>query len=310
MDFPYTNILKKVYINRHNIEQDVENVLKCNQIKSAENVSAWLLNAVKLIDLTTLSGDDTRSNVRRLCIKAANPLPLSIFKGLGFTPESNISPIHTAAVCVYPTRVKDAVETIKQMGLEHQLQVASVATGFPAGLYPLETRLQEIKYAVDQGATEIDIVIDRSLVLTGQWDKVYEEVMQMHKMCGEAHMKVILGVGELGTLSNVYKASMVSMFAGADFIKTSTGKEAVNATLPVGLVMCRAIKDYYNLTGRTVGLKPAGGIKSPQDAINWQILVSSELGKEWLTPKLFRFGASSLLDSIQQHLQEYVWQQE
>ncbi|CAH0727744.1 unnamed protein product, partial [Brenthis ino] len=282
----------KVCMDKNNIENQIDKILKKYPVTESENYKQWLLKAVSLIDLTTLSGDDTRSNVSRLCRKAAYPL------------YTNVEEIKTAAVCVYPNRVKDAYDTINRMGLTNKIQIASVATGFPSGLYPLETRVQEIKFAVENGATEIDVVIDRSLVLTGQWDLLHDEIVQMKQACGNAHLKVILGVGELGTYENVYKASMVAMLAGADFIKTSTGKESVNATLPVGLVMCRAIRHFYQMKGVKVGLKPAGGIKMSRDAVNWLVLIYSELGPEWLTPELFRIGASSLLDVIDEDLRK------
>lgn len=287
------NNLRKIYINKSNVDSQIQTILDTHPITTPDVLNAWLLKAITVIDLTTLSGDDTRSNVFRLCTKAANPLPTDLLKKLDLK-----EPIRTAAVCVYPTKVKDAYEAIKLMKLTSEINIAAVATGFPSGLYPLETRLQEIKYAVSSGATEIDVVLDRSLALTGQWDALYDEVKQMKKACGPAHLKVILGVGELGSYENVYRASMISMMAGADFIKTSTGKEAVNATLPIGLVMCRAIRRHYQNTGVRVGLKPAGGIKTARDAVNWLVLVYTELGPEWLTPTLFRIGASSLLAEL------------
>ncbi|XP_041976094.1 deoxyribose-phosphate aldolase [Aricia agestis] len=282
------------HLDRNSIETQIQRILKKNTVTQPVLYKEWLLKAVSVIDLTTLSGDDTKSNVTRLCIKAANPI--------------NNKSIKTAAVCVYPNRVEDAFQAIKRMDLLDEIQIASVATGFPSGLYPLETRLQEVKFAVSKGATEIDVVLDRSLVLTGQWNKLYEEVIEMKKACGTAHLKVILGVGELGTYENVYNASMVAMYAGADFIKTSTGKEAVNATLPIGLVMCRAIRHYYELTGKKIGLKPAGGIKTARDAVNWLVLVYTELGVEWLSPTLFRIGASSLLGEIEKELDKLALQ--
>ncbi|CAG4937381.1 unnamed protein product [Colias eurytheme] len=286
------SVLNDAYLNKYSIELQVKKILAKNLVIDKENYRNWLIKAVSLIDLTTLSGDDTRSNVTRLCLKAQRPLP-------------NIEPnIKTAAVCVYPNRVIDAYETLQKMGVTKEINIASVATGFPSGLYPLTTRLQEIKFAVSNGANEIDVVLDRSLVLTGKWDVLYDEVLQMKKECGNAHLKVILGVGELGTYENVYNASMVAMMAGADFIKTSTGKEAVNATLPVGLVMCRAIRTFYQMTNKRVGLKPAGGIKTARDAVNWLVLVQSELGSEWLCPDLFRIGASSLLNVIEKELSQ------
>ncbi|XP_053602656.1 deoxyribose-phosphate aldolase [Plodia interpunctella] len=289
-------IVKNIHINKNSVEAQVQAILQRNKVSSKDLLAAWLLRAISVIDLTTLSGDDTPSNVKRLCIKAAYPLTANTIK----TVEGQ--KIRTAAVCVYPSRVQDAYSTIRRMGLVNELPVASVATGFPSGLYPLNSRLDEIKMAVSNGAKEIDIVLDRSLVLRGKWEELFNEVITMKEACGEAHMKVILGVGELGTYENVYKASMVSMFAGADFIKTSTGKEAVNATLPVGLIMCRAIRRYYKMTNKKVGLKPAGGIKTATDAVNWLVLVNNELGPEWLSPKLFRIGASSLLDVLEKSL--------
>lgn len=285
--------LDNTFINKSNVDSQVKSILY-NNVVSPKDERAWLMKAITLIDLTTLSGDDTSSNVRRLCRKAAYPIPIDIMN-----PSDNL---HTAAVCVYPTKVPDVCTALKAMKLEKNIQVAAVSTGFPSGLYPLSTRLEEIRMTVGYGATEIDVVIDRSLVLTGEWETLFNEIQQMKKACGSAHLKVILGVGELGTYYNVYKASMIAMMAGADFIKTSTGKEAVNATLPIGLVMCRAIRRYYQMTGHKVGLKPAGGIKTVQDTLNWLVLLYTELGPDWLTPALFRIGASSLLDVIINHL--------
>ncbi|XP_074839844.1 deoxyribose-phosphate aldolase isoform X2 [Carettochelys insculpta] len=212
--------------------------------------------------------------------------------------------ITTAAVCVYPARVSDAVKALKAAGCN--IPVASVATGFPAAQTPLKTRLEEIRTAVEEGAREIDVVINRTLVLTGQWEGLYEEIRQFRQACGDAHMKTILGTGELGSLTNVYKASMVAMMAGSDFIKTSTGKEAVNATLPVGIVMVRAIRDFYWKTGNKVGFKPAGGIRSAKDALIWLILMKEELEDEWLKPDLFRLGASALLSDIERQIYHHV----
>ncbi|CAG9560365.1 unnamed protein product [Danaus chrysippus] len=290
-----TKILNEVYINKNSIDAQVEKILNRFPVSNPINKD-WLYRVISVIDLTTLGGDDTRSNVVRLCNRAANPLGV----------DQNDIKVRTAAVCVYPNRIKDAYETISRLNLKKDVQIASVATGFPSGQYPLSTRLQEIKFALDNGATEIDVVIDRSLVLMGEWETLYDELLQMKRACGRAHLKVILGVGELGSYENVYNASIVSMMAGADFIKTSTGKEAVNATLPVGLVMCRAIRNYYLMTGTKVGLKPAGGIKTSKDAVNWLTLVYNELGEEWLSPKLFRIGASSLLDVIIRDIQKVL----
>ncbi|XP_069705291.1 deoxyribose-phosphate aldolase [Periplaneta americana] len=284
--------------------------LRATQLQSRLSVkkewqAAWLLRAVTCIDLTTLGGDDTTSNVTRLCFKAAHPLPPDLSSALGFNEDDNR--LMTAAVCVYPARVKDAVNALKKMEVADKITVASVATGFPSGQYLLKTRLEEIKMAVADGASEIDVVLDRSLVLTHQWEKLYQEIQQMKEACGpKAHMKTILAVGELGSLANVYKASLVAMMAGSDFIKTSTGKEAVNATLPIGIVMCRAIRNYYERVGYKVGFKPAGGIRTAKDSISWLILMKEELGTPWQYPDLFRIGASGLLGDIERQLYHYV----
>ncbi|WP_415183357.1 deoxyribose-phosphate aldolase [Phaeovulum sp.] len=258
--------------------------------------AAWLVNGVRCMDLTTLAGDDTEDRVARLCAKARAPLAPHILAGLG------LESLQTGAVCVYPTMVAAAVRALAGSGIP----VASVATGFPAGLMPLDLRLAEIRYALDQGAAEIDIVISRSLVLRGDWAALYEEIAAMRDACGPAHMKAILATGDLATLRNVYKASMVAMQAGADFIKTSTGKEGVNATLPVSLVMLRALRDYGARTGFRVGFKPAGGMKTAKDALAWQVLMREELGRDWLRPGLFRLGASSMLGDIERQLEHFV----
>ena len=258
--------------------------------------AAWLVNAVRCIDLTTLSGDDTTDRVARLCAKARQPLADHIMEGLG------LDRLTTGAICVYPTMVAAAVRALAGSGIP----IASVATGFPAGLMPLPLRLAEIRYAVDQGADEIDIVITRAHVLAGNWSALYDEMAQMREACGAAHMKAILATGELRTLRNVYHAAMVAMQAGADFIKTSTGKEGVNATLPVSLVMVRALRDYGARTGVRIGFKPAGGMKTAKDALAWQILMKEELGLPWLQPDLFRFGASSMLGDIERQLEHHV----
>ncbi len=257
---------------------------------------AWLLNAVRLVDLTTLAGDDTAGRVRRLCAKARRPLAPRILEGLGIEDMT----LRVAAVCVYPTMVPHAVAALEGSGIP----VASVATGFPAGLMPRDLRLREIEWAVAAGAAEIDIVITREHVLAGRWRALHEELAAMRAASGPAHMKAILATGELGTLTDVYAASMVAMQAGADFIKTSTGKEAVNATLPVSLVMARAIRDYRRATGRRVGFKPAGGITSAGEAVAWQVLMREELGRDWLEPERFRFGASSMLANLERRLDE------
>lgn len=258
--------------------------------------AAWLVNAIRCMDLTTLSGDDTEDRVTRLCAKARMPLASHLLEALG------LDRLAVGAVCVYPTMVAAAVRALRGTGIP----VASVATGFPAGLMPLDLRLAEIRYAVDQGADEIDIVITRAHVLAGDWQALFDEVAAMREACGAAHLKAILATGDLKTLRNVYKASMVAMQAGADFIKTSTGKEGVNATLPVSLVMCRALRDYGARTGFRIGFKPAGGMKTAKDAIAWQILMKEELGNDWLRPDLFRLGASSMLADIERQIEHHV----
>lgn len=262
--------------------------------------AAWLLRAVTCIDLTTLAGDDTPSNVHRLCLKAIQPISDNLLQ----TMDMHDKGITTAAVCVYPARVGDAVKSLK--AANSSLPVASVATGFPAGQTPLETRLQEVRLAVADGATEIDIVINRTLAITGQWEALYDEIRQFRSACGDAHMKTILAIGELGTFTNVYKASLVAMMAGSDFIKTSTGKEAINATYSVAIVMVRAIRDYFLSTGYKVGFKPAGGIRTAQESLLWLALMKEELGDEWLRPHLFRLGASSLLADIERQIYHHV----
>jgi len=260
--------------------------------------AAWLVKAIQCIDLTTLAGDDTPGRIERLCAKARHPLRDDLVEALGLTGRR----LTTGAVCVYPTMVRTAVKALDGSGIP----VASVATGFPAGLTPFEQRLAEIRYAVAEGAQEIDIVITRAHVLTGNWEALYDETRRMREACGDAHMKAILATGELKTLTNVYRASMVTMMAGADFIKTSTGMEGVNATLPVSLVMVRAIRDYMERGGPHVGFKPAGGIRTTKDALAWLILMKEELGREWLEPDLFRFGASGLLGDIERQLEHFV----
>lgn len=260
--------------------------------------AAWLVNAIRCMDLTTLAGDDTEGRVRRLCAKARRPLAAHIAAGLGLDGAD----LAVGAVCVYPTMVGHAVRALAGSGIP----VASVATGFPAGLMPLHLRLEEIRWAVGEGAAEIDIVITREHVLTGSWAALYDEIAAMREACGEAHLKTILATGELKTLRNVYAASMVAMQAGADFIKTSTGKEGVNATLPVGLVMVRAIRDYQDATGQAVGFKPAGGMRTARDALVWQVLMKEELGRAWMRPALLRLGASSMLGDIERQLEHFV----
>ncbi len=258
--------------------------------------AAWLLKAITLIDLTTLAGDDTEGRVRRLCAKATQPVRQDILDRLGMPS------ITTGAVCVYHDMIETAVEALKGTGIP----VAAVSTGFPAGLSPFPLRVAEIKESVKAGADEIDIVISRRHVLTGNWQALYDEMAEFRAACGEAHVKAILATGELGTLRNVARASLVCMMAGADFIKTSTGKEGVNATLPVSLVMIRAIRAYHEATGFRVGYKPAGGISKAKDAVTYLTLIKDELGDRWLQPDMFRFGASSLLGDIERQLEHHV----
>jgi deoxyribose-phosphate aldolase len=260
--------------------------------------AAWLVKAIECIDLTTLSGDDTSSRVRRLCAKAKNPLRAELKEALGLSDRR----IQTGAVCVYHDMIETAVEALDGSGIP----VAAVSTGFPAGLSPHALKVKEIEASVAAGAAEIDIVITRRHVLCGDWKALYNEMREYRAACGEAHVKAILATGELGSLRNVARASRVCMMAGADFIKTSTGKESVNATLPVSLTMIRDIRSYYERTGHAVGYKPAGGVAKSKDALNYLALMKEELGHRWLQPDLFRFGASSLLSDIERQLEHHV----
>lgn len=258
--------------------------------------AAWMLKAVSMIDLTTLSGDDTEGRVRRLCAKARQPVARETLDALG------MDGLTTGAVCVYHDMIETAVDALKGTGIP----VAAVSTGFPAGLSPFHLRVAEIEESVKAGAKEIDIVISRRHVLTQNWQALYDEMREFRRACGDAHVKAILATGELGSLRNVARASLICMMAGADFIKTSTGKESVNATLPVSLVMIRAIRDYYDWTGYRVGYKPAGGISKAKDAVTYLTLIKDELGDRWLKPDLFRFGASSLLGDIERQLEHHL----
>ncbi|KAM8909183.1 deoxyribose-phosphate aldolase [Spinachia spinachia] len=291
--------ISKVRVNTHAVLKRAQHV-QAQKIPKKQWQAAWLLKAITCIDLTTLAGDDTPSNVHRLCLKAIQPVRQDLLRAVDMDDKG----ITTAAVCVYPSRVADAVKSLR--GANSSLHVASVATGFPAGQTPLETRLQEVRLAVADGATEVDIVINRMLALTGQWEAMYEEIRQFRGACGDAHMKTILAIGELGTFTNVYKASLVAMMAGSDFIKTSTGKESVNATYPVAIVMARAIRDYFLCSGHKVGFKPAGGIRTAQESLVWLTLIKEELGKDWLCPTLFRLGASTLLADIERQIYHHV----
>lgn len=284
-------------INKSAVEQRAATVTKRRSIKK-DNQAAWLLRALSCIDLTTLAGDDTPAKVRRLCAKARQPLTRELIDALDIASLG----IRVGAVCVYHNMVRTAAECLAGSGIP----VAAVSTGFPAAMIPHNIKVAQIKASVKDGAEEIDIVISREKVLTGDWRELYNEVKAFREACGESHLKTILATGELGTLTNVARASWVCMMAGADFIKTSTGKESVNATLPVTLVMLRAIRDYQDLTGFKVGFKPAGGIRTARDSLEYLTLMKEELGDEWLSPELFRFGASGLLTDIERQLEHHA----
>lgn len=286
-----------IQVNLSAVERRAATMGTRRSVKKAYQ-AAWLVKALTCIDLTTLAGDDTPGRVQRLAAKARRPLRQDLVEALGLVD----APPTVGAVCVYPTMVAPAVKALRGSGIP----VASVATGFPAGLTPLPQRLAEIRYAVAEGAAEIDIVITRAHALLGEWQALYDEVAAMREACGPAHLKAILGTGDLRTLRTVYKASMVAMQAGADFIKTSTGKEEVNATLPVSLTMIRALRDYGEQTGAQVGFKPAGGLRTAKDALSWLILMKEELGLPWLQPALFRIGASAMLADIERQIEHYV----
>ncbi len=286
--------LAAIRVNRSAVERRASSLPGRRTVKQAWQ-AAWLLRAITCIDLTTLGGDDTPGNVRRLCAKARQPVRRDLLEALGVATMG----IRVGAVCVYHAYVAEAVDALRGSGIP----VAAVSTGFPAGLSPMAERVRELQASVDAGAAEIDVVITRAYVLTGRWQALYSEVRAFREAAGAAHLKVILGTGELGTLANVARASWVAMMAGADFIKTSTGKEAVNATLPVGLVMARQICAYQAATGFAVGFKPAGGIRTAKQSLDWLILMKEELGGDWLRPERFRFGASGLLSDIERQLE-------
>ncbi len=283
-------------VNLSAIERRAATLVTRRTVKK-EWQAAWLVKAITCIDLTTLAGDDTPGRVERLCAKAKTPLRRDLVEALGLDHMPTVG-----AVCVYPTMVPVAVKALEGSGIP----VASVATGFPAGLTPLPIRLEEIRYAIGEGAREIDIVVTRAHVLDQNWQALYDEIRVMREACGDAHLKTILATGDLKTLRNVHRASMVAMMAGADFIKTSTGKEDVNATLPVSIVMVRAIREYLELTGAKVGFKPAGGLRTAKDALSWLFLMKEELGRDWLEPELFRIGASSMLGDIERQIEHFV----
>jgi deoxyribose-phosphate aldolase len=284
----------RVRMNRSALERRAATIGTRRTVKK-EWQAAWLLRAITLMDLTTLNSDDTPGRVERLCAKARHPLTDEIVEGYDIA-DLRIVP---AAVCVYHAFVPTAVKALEGTGIP----VAAVSTAFPHGLAPVDTKIREIEESVAAGAKEIDIVIERQMVLTGDWQGLYDQIKAFRKACGEAHLKTILGTGELATLNNVARASLVCMLAGADFIKTSTGKEKVNATLPVSLAMIRMIRWFADETGIEIGYKPAGGISSAKTALDYMALMKEELGTHWLQPHLFRFGASSLLTDIERQLE-------
>lgn len=296
---------KSIYIQ--SMRAFLAKVKKQTTLLSVDEELELLLLAVSCIDLTTLAGDDTSTNVERLCFRAVHALDDESL--------ADYSNIHCGAVCVYPARVPDCMKTFRRLDVVSKVNIAAVATGFPSGQYGLKTRVLEVKEAVENGANEIDVVINRPAAIAGKWFVVFEELCEMRKACDirkadghKVHLKVIIGAGDLltSTPGTIYSASLVSILAGADFVKTSTGKESVNATLPIGYIMMRAIADYFDLTGIRIGFKPAGGIRTYKDALCWLMLVKMLLGPEWLNNKLFRFGASGLLDDVEKRIQQLV----
>lgn len=289
--------IEDVRINRSAVERRAATLATRRTVKK-DYQAAWLLRAISCMDLTTLSGDDTDERVRRLCAKGRHPLQQELVQKLGVESLD----IKVAAICVYHLFVETARRALEGSGI----RVAAVSTGFPAGLSPLTERVNEIRRSVEAGADDIDVVITRAHVFGAKWQALYDEIAAFKHACGPAHLKVILGTGDLLTLRNVARASVVAMMAGADFIKTSTGKEPVNATLPVGLVMTRAIREYANQTGYAVGFKPAGGIRTAKQALDWLSLMKEELGPSWLKSDLFRFGASGMLADIERQLEHHA----
>jgi deoxyribose-phosphate aldolase len=291
------NWVREARVNTSAVERRAQSQVARRTVKK-DWQAAWLLRAITCMDLTTLSGDDTDDRVRRLCAKARQPIQQDLMEKLGIETLG----IKVAAACVYHTFVETALQALEGSGVH----VAAVSTGFPAGLSPLAERVAEIRRSVEAGAHEIDVVITRAHVFGGRWQALYDEIAAFKQACGRAHMKVILGTGDLVTLRNVARASVVAMMAGADFIKTSTGKESVNATLPVSLVMIRAIREYAQQTGMAVGFKPAGGIRTAKQSIDWLAMMKEELGDSWLRAEMFRFGASSLLGDIERQLEHHA----
>ncbi len=291
------NWVQDIRVNTSAVERRSQSEVARRTVKK-EWQAAWLLRAITCMDLTTLSGDDTAERVRRLCAKGRRPIQQGLAHKLGIEELG----LQVAAICVYHSFVETALQALEGSGIH----VAAVSTGFPAGLSPLAERVAEIRRSVEAGAHEIDVVITRAHVFGGRWQALYDEIAAFKRACGQAHMKVILGTGDLVTLRNVARASFVAMMAGADFIKTSTGKEAVNATLPVSLVMVRAIREYAQRTGMAVGFKPAGGIRTAKQSIDWLALMKEELGDSWLRAEMFRFGASGLLGDIERQLEHHA----
>jgi deoxyribose-phosphate aldolase len=289
--------VRDVRVNTSAVERRAQSMVARRTVKK-EWQAAWLLRAISCMDLTTLSGDDTDERVRRLCAKGRHPIQQEIVDKLGIAELG----IKVAAICVYHTFVETALAALEGSGIH----VAAVSTGFPAGLSPLSERVAEIRRSVEAGAHEIDVVITRAHVFGGRWQALYDEIATFKQACGSRHMKVILGTGDLLTLRNVGRASVVAMMAGADFIKTSTGKEPTNATLPVGLVMTRAIREYAQETGMAVGFKPAGGIRTAKQSLDWLAMIKEELGESWMRAEMFRFGASGLLGDIERQLEHYA----
>ncbi len=290
-------VVRGVRVNRSAVERRADTLVRRRSVKK-EWQAGWLLRAVTCLDLTTLAGDDTPGRVRRLCAKARRPVRSDLLEALGVDPAD----IRVGAVCVYHSLLPIARRALEGS----DIPVAVVSAGFPAGLNPFEQRLEEIRASVEGGADEIDVVITRAHVLEGAWQALYDEVAAFREACGDAHLKTILATGELPTLRHVARAAHVCMMAGADFVKTSTGKESVNATLPVGLTMVRAVRDYWQRTGHAVGFKPAGGIRTAKESLQWLVLMREELGVAWTRPRLFRFGASSLLGDIERQLEHHV----
>src|SRR6202048_46745 len=289
--------IENIRVNTSAVERRAQTLVTRRTVKKDWQV-AWLLRAISCMDLTTLSGDDTDERVRRLCAKGRQPIRQDLVKLIGIESLN----IRVAAICVYHSFVETALKALEGSGIK----VAAVSTGFPAGLSPLDERVAEIRRSVEAGAQEIDVVITRAHVFGGRWQELYDEISAFKQASGTAHMKVILGTGDLLTLGNVARASFVAMMAGADFIKTSTGKEPNNATLPVGFVMTRAIREYAQETGMAVGFKPAGGIRTAKQSIEWLALMKEELGVSWMKAEIFRLGASGLLNDIERQLEHYA----